>query len=93
MPIWQCLIRGENFFPEEQLQQRMGFYTTRWVQALDSGKAELKVVEMLRAESTLQRPDWHDGCEPKSKIFVEEISICEGQPQRNQGFVWFAEED
>lgn len=73
MPLYKCLIRGENFpgLVTEKAEP-IGFYTTRYVQAASPAAAELAVVEALRADPKLQLPDGH----PKptdAKVFVDEI--------------------
>jgi hypothetical protein len=95
MATYRCLVRGENFRLEVNEERRLhGFYTTRWVEAENPDSAEEVVVSLLKQESILQKPDWHDGSGPAAMMFVEEIEEAEGYCiGPNQGFSFFLEED
>ncbi len=95
MPIFRCFVRGENFLTKEDgVPKRIGFYTTRWVDANSPEDAEMLVVAMLREEPLLQRPDWYDGIGPKAAVYVEEIDMVESEEHGvNLGLAFFPEED
>lgn len=52
MPFYACLMRGENFVLslEGEPKEPYGFYTTRCVEAGSPDQAELKALDVLRAE-------------------------------------------
>jgi hypothetical protein len=54
MPLFRCLIRGENS-PGELLGQSgaIGFYATRFVDALSAAEAEQVAVVALRQDAAL----------------------------------------
>ena len=91
MPFYRCLIRGENFaWKTDAGWELMGFYTTRWVQALHPAAAEQRVVARLREEPKFQRPDGYAGG-PPAKVFVEEVAKVKALPRgRGSGAAWFA---
>ena len=75
MTVYELFIRGENFrWKEEDAVKLMGFHTTRWIEASDKIAAEDAVVEVLRKEPALQKPEWHNGADPKAKVYIEEIT-------------------
>jgi len=90
MPWYRCLVAGENFpwvRAETGRVELMGFYATRWVEAAGPEEAELKVLEMMRAEDTFQPPEGQP--KPKdAKVFFEEIVEVAG-PRTQGGATWF----
>jgi hypothetical protein len=94
MPYYRVLLRGHNF-PGDPIGEpagRYGFYTTRWVQALSSKRAELKAVDAVWIDPSLaiahanadESPAW---------LTVEEMEQVERMPrERGAGATWFAEE-
>jgi hypothetical protein len=94
MPYYRCLIRGENFaWPNGGDWDLMGFYTTRWVQALNPAAAETKAVEALSKEPEFKKPEGY--CSgPPARVCVEEIDNVKRLPlMRGRGATWFAMED
>lgn len=94
MAVFELFIRGENFRRKEgEVIKLMGFYTTRWTEALNESEAETVVINAMRQTPELQKPDWHDGSGPNAKVYVEEIeeviSGWDGKP--GIGFIWFEE--
>jgi hypothetical protein len=55
--LFRCFIHGKNF-PGAilSLPYDFGFYTTRYIAAVDAEAAEMTVLEALRNEPTLQVP-------------------------------------
>jgi hypothetical protein len=90
MPIFRCLIRGENFpFLVDDAWRSMGFYTTRYVEAADEYDAEELGLEALQGDETLQRDPSTPGLEAAQVKFekIEEVSQAGG----NAGFTFFDE--
>src|SRR3546814_12937219 len=54
MPLFRCIICGENF-PGTLLGQEelVGFYTTRFVEADSPEQAEIMAIELLRNDTSL----------------------------------------
>jgi hypothetical protein len=54
MKKYRVFIRGENFIVRgDDQDQKMGFYTTVYVEALDEQSAEFKAMELLRSDQKL----------------------------------------
>jgi len=54
MPRWRVLLEGRNFWLRVDGQlQRLGFYTTRFVDAFDEKAAELMAVQLIRDDPKL----------------------------------------
>ena len=67
----------------------MGFYTTRWTQASNPDSAEVRVIERMRLEPELQKPEGFPGA-LEAKVFVEKIEKLKLPPlRRPAGFSWF----
>lgn len=94
MPIFRCLIRGDNF-PGEIIHQQylIGFYTTRFIQADTSARAEQLVAQLLRDDAIFQVPI--EDRSHRAKIFFEEIievaNDVDAKP--NQGYTFFPMND
>jgi len=91
MPWFKCFAAGENFYRlDDGNVERFGFYTTRWVEAKNSQEAEVKVVEMLRQEPQLARPEWYDGREPRPAVSIERIEEVPADDARDPlGFAFY----
>jgi hypothetical protein len=94
MPFYRCVILGENFPLRVDGQEELhGFYTTRWVQALDEKRAELKAVEMVRRELRPHLPPDHPLAR-KARMCLDNIGRVGSLPRfRGGGFAWFAMDD
>lgn len=98
MPNWRCFIRGTGFpgayFGDDQLY---GFYTTRWVQALNRRHAERKALAMMRVDPRLQPPKprfpWQRRADMRhARIHFERIERVRHLPRmRGGGATWFSE--
>jgi hypothetical protein len=91
MPLYRCLIRGENF-PGELLghSEAIGFHATRFVDAASAAEAEQIAVIALRQEPALTVT-----VEPKvknAKVYFETIEEVPSDTQRvpNTGFSFFS---
>ena len=89
------MLRGENIeidFSSDGDPTLMGFYATRWVNALSPTKAELKAVEMLKNEfhpKLKKTAELTPGA--VAMIYLEEIEVVKRKPwrRRNGGASWF----
>lgn len=92
MKKFRVFLRGEHFFlKEEGLVERYGFYTTRFVEALDEDQAEQTAVELVRKEDQLREAVWNDQPDP-SMIFVEEIVEISTFESQGSGFSFYEED-
>ena len=90
MPLYRCLILGENF-PGALLgePEPVGFYTTRYVEAGTAEAAELLALEMLRNDKALKvAPGAHT---KEARIHFEQIEEVPPETERvpNAGFTFF----
>lgn len=85
MPFYRCLLHGENFaLKVDDNWEPMGFYTTRWVRALNPKAAERRVIEKLRKEPLFQKPEGYEA-QGLARVFVEEIVKLRFPPVRRPG--------
>src|SRR3546814_8747667 len=72
MPLFRCIICGENF-PGTLLGQEelVGFYTTRFVEADSPEQAEIMAIELLRNDPSLDVSSEHRT--QSAKVFFEDI--------------------
>jgi hypothetical protein len=93
VPFYRCFIRGEDF-PGECIGSSglYGFYTTRWVQAVSTAKAELEALAALRKDPSFALPEGFT--KPvSSRVFVEEIVQIRRLPRmRGRGATWFTDD-
>ena len=89
MPLFRCLIRGENFPSIVGTEGLAGFYTTRWVEALSTEEAEQVGLEALRGEVEFSEDQKRNA--PDAKVYFEEIAeVPEDTPRvPNKGATWF----
>jgi hypothetical protein len=90
--LFRCLVHGENF-PGEMLslEHRVGFYTTRYVAAEDAQAAEMLVLAVLKADSSLQLPE--GVAKPvDARVYFEKIEEVPNDtpPVPNAGFTFYA---
>ena len=96
MKKYRLLVRGENFLINlDDEDQRVGFYTTVFVEAKTEEEAELKAIELLRNDRKLL-----DGVRnPQSDspmMFVDEIDELDSFKGLNlprTGFAFFPQEE
>jgi hypothetical protein len=71
---YRVLLRGQNFLLNyEGKVQRLGFYTTRFVEADNEAAAEEKALARLRDDPTLRAAVLNEQSDPPM-MFIEEIS-------------------
>lgn len=67
-------LHGKNFEIEiDGKAQRLGFFTTRWVEAADPEKAELKAVELVKTDKSLVKSVRNEKDNPPM-IYLSELS-------------------
>jgi hypothetical protein len=91
MPVFRCLIRGENF-PGELigLTSAVGFHAARFVEAQSPAEAEQIAVAALRQDAALTVT-----AEPRvknAKVYFESIEEVPAATERgpNTGFTFFS---
>ena len=95
MPKFRCVVKGENF-PGSLIGEhgrRVGFYTTRWVEAPDANEAEMRVLAMLRDDETFARTAASERS-PDATVFFESIDEMEEDAPVgvNRGFSFFTDD-
>ena len=91
MAWFRCFICGENFPGVlAGVPGLVGFYTTRFVEATDSGEAEALALELLRDEPCLALPPPDDHPAGNARVTFEKISELPASsvPTQQPGFVW-----
>ena len=70
------MLHGKNFLMKIKGEAKHhGFFTTRWVRAIDEESAELAAVELVKADTKLAKATLNvNGEEPKPMIYLEQIS-------------------
>jgi len=73
MKKYKALIRGENFLMKiDGDEQKLGFYTTVFVEAKDEEDAEQKSIQLLRHDPKLQESTLNNKSD-SPMMYVEEI--------------------
>lgn len=104
MPYYRCLVNGTGF-PGAMIGRdgTAGFYTTRWLQALNAGQAKRRVLAGLRREPGFQPPPrprkrWYQRKAPPgpdmSHAAVQFVRIerVDRLPRlRREGTLWYPE--
>jgi hypothetical protein len=87
---YRVLVRGENFLMTlDGEDQKLGFYTTVFVEAQDQEDAELKAMDLLRNNEKLVRGVRNPKSDPPM-MFVEEIEGLKSLPGLTEiGFCFF----
>lgn len=94
MKKFRVFIRGENFLINlDGVEQKLGFYTTRYVEAQDEEAAEYAVMDILRADPKLAKGVLNDKSDPPMMYAeeVDEIDSFEGCPLPGTGFAFYSE--
>jgi len=95
MKKFRVFIRGENFLINlDGIEQKLGFYTTRYVEAQDEKAAEYIVMDMLREDPKLAQGVLNDKSDPPLMFAeeVEEVVSFEGRPFPRTGFAFYHDE-
>jgi hypothetical protein len=94
MKKFRVFVRGENFLINlDGVEQKLGFYTTRYVEAQNEEAAEYVVMDMLRGDRKLAKGVLNDKSDPPMMYAeeVEEIDSFEGFPLPGTGFAFYPE--
>ncbi len=88
---YRVFLRGQNFLLNiDGNPTRLGFYTTRFVQANNRDGAELLAVDLVRNDKWLRDSALNERSDPP-KIFADEIDVVEESdvPDVQSGFAYF----
>ena len=95
MKKYKVFVRGENFLINlDGANQKMGFYTTRFVEAEDEEAAEYAVMDLLRNDPKLVQGTLNEGSDSPMMYAeeIEELESFKGFPVPGMGFTFYAEE-
>jgi hypothetical protein len=89
---FRVLIHGTNYLVNRDGQVRkMGFYTNRYLMAMDIHEARRQSVKNVEEERMLKLQTLNSPDDPP-KVFAEEVSpMMDGERQVDQGIIWYAE--
>ena len=90
---YRVMVEGANFLISlDDEPTKLGFFTTRYVEAQDAREAEAKAMDMLRVElSELVQNDMADS----PVMFLEDITELDSFldcPTPGTGFSWFPDD-
>ena len=91
MAWFYCLVEGENFLLDtEDGPQLQGFYAARYAEAETVDEAELIMLENLKAEYEILRPQKPRADKP-AKVYFGEFEELSEEPKHiaNKGAVWY----
>jgi hypothetical protein len=92
VPHFRVVVNGENFWLQVDGQQaRMGFYTTRFVEAENALEAGHAAVRLLRIEGKLAPLNAHSD-PPRVSIDKAELVDAADVPVAIPGFTFYADE-
>ena len=95
MKKYKVLVRGENFLINlDGVNQKMGFYTTRFVEAENEVAAEYAVMDILRSDPKLVKGVLNEKSDPPMMYAeeIEELKSLKGYPVPGSGFSFYPEE-
>jgi hypothetical protein len=88
------LVRGENFLISlDDVDQKVGFFTTRYVEADDDESAELAAIDLLRNDPKLVKGVLNNRSDPPRMHVeeIEELESFEGLRMPGTGFAFYPE--
>ncbi len=94
MPKYKVLINGANFLIDMDGRiAKYGFFTTRFVEALDAGAAENAAVQMIRETQRLRDLVRNAPDDPPvmNVIGITKMESFDGIENLELGFVWYEE--
>ncbi len=94
MPKYRLLIRGENFLMNlDGKAQRLGFYTTVFLEAAKPDKAEYAAMDFLRNDRWVKQALLNDRGNPPMMYHeeIEELRTFRGRRPPRTGFTWFSD--
>ncbi|HEX6733126.1 MAG TPA: hypothetical protein VF074_24100 [Pyrinomonadaceae bacterium] len=95
MKKFRVFVRGENFLINlDRMNQKPGFYTTRFVEAEDEEAAEYAVMDLLRSDPKLVKAVLNEKSDPPMMYAekIEELDSSEAFPDPAVGFAFYGEE-
>ena len=89
---FHVLIHGTNYLVNRDGHAgKMGFYTNRYLLAMDIHEARRQAVTNVQQEGMLKLQTLNSANDPP-KVFAEEVSpMMDGERQIDQGIMWYAE--
>ncbi len=95
MKKYKVFVRGENFLINlDGVNQKMGFYTTRFVEAESEEAAESAVMDLLRSDPKLIKGVLNEESDSPMMYAeeIEELKSFKGFPVPGTGFAFYPEE-
>ena len=96
MKTYRLLLKGQNFWLNvDGNPQRLGFFTTRFIETQSKEEAEHLGVQMIRDETDLFSGLLNDASDPPV-IYVEEIEeidLLDGIVNPDLGYTFYPEEN
>ena len=92
---YKVFVRGENFLMKfDGINQKFGFYTTRFVEAENEADAENKAMDMLRNDPKLVKSVLNEKLDSPMMYAeeIEELKSFKGHPINGTGLVFYPEE-
>ena len=92
MKKYRVFVRGENFIVRgDEQNQKLGFYTTVFVEALDEQGAEFKAMQLLRTDPKLVNITLNSKSNPPMMYMeeIEELETFAGLHLPRTGFAFF----
>jgi len=94
MKNYKVSVYGENFLMNlEGVKQKLGFYTTRFVEASDEEEAEYAVMDLLRTELASDVLNQESDSPMMYVEEIEELKSFDGFPYPGTGFSFFPTEN
>jgi hypothetical protein len=96
MKKYKVLVRGENFLMNlDGVNQKLGFYTTRFAEAENAEAAEHDVMDLLRNDPTLVERVLNEVSDPPMLYAeeIEELRSFEGFSVPGTGFSFFPKKE
>lgn len=89
MKKYKVLMEGRNFLLlMDGKEQRVGFYTTRWVEAANPEEAELKAAAAIKADPRLKSSVKNPKNDPPM-LHLTEMSEVEAIERPGAGFTFY----
>lgn len=95
MKKYQVMLKGCNFrINLEGIVQKLGFYTTRWVEANNPEEAELQAVTLVKNDGDLRAAVKNKAEDPPTIYIAEIIEVADFDDVQvpGAGYSFYAEE-
>ena len=96
MKKYKVVLEGRNFIlKSDKGPTKMGFYTTRFVEATSPEEAENLSIELIRKDSDLKNVILNERSDPPTIILdsIEELSIFGDNSVPGTGYTFYPEEE